>query len=453
MFERDCSLQRRHQKVIEEAPAPGMTDSVRKAMTDAAINAAKAVNYVGAGTVEFIVDGSGKLKKDGFWFMEMNTRLQVEHPVTEMITGLDLVEWQIRVAQGEKLPKQSAIKMKGHAVEARLYAEDPANDFLPSIGRLSKFYINDYPDAPISERTDTGVAAGDSISVFYDPMIAKYIIHAEHRNTAIKTLCENLEWSSIHGVTTNSSFLVRLLKLKEFLDGTPTTHLIPTHIDDLVNDPNTFPLIAYAHAAVSLLVSKTQLSWRQARSGRVVRTPFDELNALRLNSPNITKIAFEQNDNAISVGVLPQKNQWLCEVGGKKFTIFDEDIDETDDRLDTLQFKQAWRSKINTEAITLTRNGKTFIVPLHLSAGDSAASSSDAVTAPMPGKIIALNVAIGDAVTEGDALVVMEAMKMEQTLTAPRDGIIAEIGAGVGELVTDGTILVQLEEIDKKPSS
>ena len=232
MFERDCSLQRRHQKVIEEAPAPGMTDVVRKAMTDAAIEAAKAVNYVGAGTVEFIVDGSGKLKKDGFWFMEMNTRLQVEHPVTEMITGLDLVELQIRVAQGEKLPKQKDIKMEGHAVEARLYAEDPANDFLPSIGYLSRATnFKNWKSNDGYHRIDTGVEGGDRITPFYDPMIAKVIGYAETRDEAIRECDVGITTSLVDGIISNDQFLVNCLNHPDFENGLVSTGFIEKHQD------------------------------------------------------------------------------------------------------------------------------------------------------------------------------------------------------------------------------
>jgi len=448
MFERDCSLQRRHQKVIEEAPAPGMTDPVRKAMTDAAIKAAKAVDYVGAGTVEFIVDGSGKLKKDGFWFMEMNTRLQVEHPVTEMITGLDLVEWQIRVARGEKLPKQSAIKISGHAVEARIYAEDPANDFLPSIGRVTRIAISDYVDESIKVRMDTGVAESDPVSVFYDPMIMKYIVQAETREIAIKAIRDNLEWSSIEGVTTNSEFLVRLLNLKDFVDGNPTTHLIPAHIDYLVNNPYEFPTVGYAHAAVSVLKSLERTTRRRDRIGTNRRTPFDDLSAFRMNQSNFTQIVFEKEGSPVPVYVSPKREGWQCVVGTETVTIIHGDADDADDDLSTLQFSQAWDADILQEQVELRRKGKRLIVPLLATSGDQQKNSSDAITAPMPGKIIALNCGAGDAVSEGDALVVMEAMKMEQTLTAPRDGVVAEVGAAVGELVTDGTVLVRLEEAE-----
>ena len=223
LFERDCSVQRRHQKVIEEAPAPGMTEEVRTAMTDAAVRAAKAVDYVGAGTVEFIVDGSGSLRTDGFWFMEMNTRLQVEHPVTEEITGLDLVEWQIRVARGESLPDQDDLSIDGHAIEARLYAEDPETDFTPSVGRLHHF------KRPDDIRIDTGFDTGDLVSRHYDPMIAKLIVHANTREEAIDGLRRATAKTSTHPVKTNAAFLQAILKTQDFQSGKLDTSFIANH--------------------------------------------------------------------------------------------------------------------------------------------------------------------------------------------------------------------------------
>ena len=449
MFERDCSLQRRHQKVIEEAPAPGMTDTVRKAMTDAAVQAAKAVNYVGAGTVEFIVDGSGKLRTDGFWFMEMNTRLQVEHPVTEMITGLDLVELQIRVAQGEKLPKQAEIKMEGHAVEARLYAEDPANDFLPSIGRILRLGLEGYPDG-VTERIDTGVATNDRISIFYDPMIAKYIIHAKDRDTAIHELGENLEWALIEGVVTNIGFLVRLLTLKEFRKGTPTTHLIPKYTDYLINNPNEITNLGYANAAASILLKKTRAIRRLARFGNSWMSPFNETQAFRLNQKNRTQIIFEHNNEPLTVNVTPLKEQWECEINGSIYTIYNDDIEDKDDSLKSLQYIGAWNSNITETDVILTRKGKRLVVPIFNPAKELLSGGGNALTAPMPGKIIAVKARAGDSVKAGDSLIIMEAMKMEMTLEAPRDGVVAEVSAEVDALVADGEMLLSLEEIEKE---
>ena len=454
MFERDCSLQRRHQKVIEEAPAPGMTDSVRKAMTDAAINAAKAVNYVGAGTVEFIVDGSGKLKKDGFWFMEMNTRLQVEHPVTEEITGLDLVEWQIRVAQGEKLPKQTDIKMSGHAIEARLYAEDPANDFLPSVGRIETLHF------PLEHRVDSAFESYNKIysdrtarvSQFYDPMIAKIITHEDNRQTAIAELAIGLYSLAVEPIKTNAAYLYRVCQLESFLTGNVSTALLPNYHDEVVATIHARQEQRDLDVLMGAIVRELD-KFYDARppKGGFASDDHKYKIAWRLNAEPVATLFFSIEDRPYHIKVHQTSGHWTYEINGEypRESLL-EDATTLNDLEIAADMAVSWSGLDNNgvravEGVTLKVTKSPIIV--------STTASSDAITAPMPGKIIALNVAIGDKVTEGDALVVMEAMKMEQTLTAPRDGIIAEIGAGVGELVTDGAILVQLEEIDKKPSS
>jgi len=403
MFERDCSLQRRHQKVIEEAPAPGMTDAVRKAMTDAAIEAAKAVNYVGAGTVEFIVDGSGNLKKDGFWFMEMNTRLQVEHPVTEMITGLDLVELQIRVAQGEKLPNQKDIKLAGHAVEARLYAEDPANDFLPSVGPLQNY--NGYFD---DIRIDSGVEEDDQISVYYDPMIAKFISHCEDRKSAINTLRETCEFTSIYPIKTNVSFICACLMHPEFQSGHVSTHFIGKHISLLTKKipvENDLYEIAKTLKITSLPENKH---------------PFDDLSGWRPNLlPKTDRVVYVNSDEVR----LPIAIEAL-----------------SDGHI------SPWKAL--PEGTLITVGNRPYLVSSHGEFGQQL-SSADSLSAPMPGKIIAVNAKVGDRVKAGDALIIMEAMKMEMTLEAPRDGVVAEVPVVADDLVTDGEILLSLEEIEK----
>ena len=454
MFERDCSLQRRHQKVIEEAPAPGMTDSVRKAMTDAAINAAKAVNYVGAGTVEFIVDGSGKLRTDGFWFMEMNTRLQVEHPVTEEITGLDLVELQIRVAQGEKLPKQTDIKMSGHAIEARLYAEDPANDFLPSIGRLStEANFSDFKSSDGHHRIDTGVEGGDRITPFYDPMIAKIIGYGENRETAIDECEVGIITSLIDGIASNDQFLINCLSHPEFKIGHVSTGFIETHSEMLIW-PNLLDLdetYALAGAQYFSAEQDSPVSFFKPSRNTATPTPFDDYEGWRTNLEEVKKVWFLRGQESVEVEYeSSDKNSITLLVNGRSIQVLDETDDNVGlDHRALLKYRNSWGFQIDNEGISIQKDATFVFVPFYSSVGAATSASSGAITAPMPGKIIALNVAVGDKVTEGDALVVMEAMKMEQTLTAPRDGIITEIGAGVGELVTDGAILVSLEEEKK----
>ena len=417
MFERDCSLQRRHQKVIEEAPAPGMTEDVRKAMTDAAVQAAKAVNYVGAGTVEFIVDGSGKLRKDGFWFMEMNTRLQVEHPVTEMITGLDLVELQIRVAQGEKLPKQKQIKLKGHAIEARLYAEDPANDFLPSVGQLKILNLQQ------SGRIDTGVEERDMISVFYDPMIAKLITHAPHRNTAIKNLKNMCKGTRVYPPRCNLRFLINCLGNETFQSGQVSTHFIDQHNKNLTqtNFETDKKAIEYAIAPTKSALMSRVHDLAYAPGPRITdlweNSPFADDSGWRLNQANRRTYAKFCNGQT---------------------TLFSLDVQK--------------ELNINSRAIFQPEGTVVFIDGFYYLiqeiGGDdlNGSFSSNALTAPMPGKIIAVNAKTGDNVKAGDPLIVMEAMKMEMTLEAPRDGVVAEVTAAVDALVTDGELLLSLEE-------
>ncbi len=411
MFERDCSLQRRHQKVIEEAPAPGMTDSVRKAMTDAAIEAAQAVNYVGAGTVEFIVDGSGALRKDGFWFMEMNTRLQVEHPVTEMITGLDLVELQIRVAQGEKLPKQKDIKMEGHAVEARIYAEDPSNDFLPSIGILKRVqmpanaYFNwgmsaqdcDYTPRVDFIRFDTAIFEGDTVSQFYDPMIGKLISHCQTREDAIFSVRAACSQFGSHPVKSNAFFLEYCLKHQTFNKGAVHTNLIL----DIFKEGIVFPDYETdkEHLAGRLNPVNGESLYEVVDGWRLNQTPRQHHYVWINGEPRQLPIGDK-------LGGYRTPNTNIVFVGNRPYHI-----------------------GIPTKPFTSKENINTL-------------------TAPMPGKIIAVNVGIGDDVKSGDKLVIMEAMKMEMSLEAPRDGIVASVNCAAGELVTDGAVLLELENED-----
>ena len=450
MFERDCSLQRRHQKVIEEAPAPGMSDAVRKAMTDAAVQAAKAVNYVGAGTVEFIVDGSGKLRTDGFWFMEMNTRLQVEHPVTEMITGLDLVELQIRVAQGEKLPKQKDIKLNGHAVEARLYAEDPANDFLPSVGRLDTFNLSTYAEEGRLIRIDTGVQERDVISVYYDPMIGKVTCWAPNRNDAIEELVDNLAYGTISGLKSNLDFLIQLLASNSFQKNKLSTNLIAENLNSLI-PPDTSKLpIALAHAAVAIVRDGFKEKLRLHRYQGTAATPWEANDGWRANINANYSTTFIHNDEITEAKVISfSDTEWEVAINGQIFKLINDDIDGGFSKDITLKYMQAWRPNVTPEYVELRRNGVTIKVLRETSGGDAAAASGDTVTSPMPGKIIAVNVKPGDTVKAGDPVIVMEAMKMEMTLEAPRDGVVEEVAAEVDALVSDGEVLLTLEEAKK----
>ena len=454
MFERDCSLQRRHQKVIEEAPAPGMTDEVRKAMTDAAVKAAQAVDYVGAGTVEFIVDGSGKLRKDGFWFMEMNTRLQVEHPVTEMITGLDLVELQIRVARGEKLPKQKDIKMEGHAVEARLYAEDPANDFLPSIGYLSEgTNFKNFKSSDGHHRIDAGVEAGDRITPFYDPMIAKVIGYSENRDTAIQECTVGITSSLVGGIINNDQFLVNCLDHPDFEQGLVSTGFIEKHQNYLIW-PELIKLdeiFALAGAEYFSSEQDNPVNFFKPSRNSATATPFDDYEGWRNNLEEVKKVWFIRDGESVEVEYeSSNENSITLLVNGAPFQVYDGKNFDMEMTLNNLvQHRKHWRFRIETDGVSIEREAAYVFVPFFHAVDTASASSANALTAPMPGKIIAVNAKAGDSVKAGDPLIIMEAMKMEMTLDAPRDGVVAEVSAAVDALVSDGEMLLALEEIEK----
>jgi 3-methylcrotonyl-CoA carboxylase alpha subunit len=403
LFERDCSLQRRHQKVVEEAPAPGMDEATRAALCAAAVRAAQAVDYVGAGTVEFIADGSGPLRADRIWFMEMNTRLQVEHPVTEAITGQDLVEWQLRVASGEPLPcRQEDLRINGWAVEARLYAEDPARDFLPSVGRIEAL---GWPD-PRHVRVDSGVEQGDAVTPFYDPMVAKLIAHAPGRQEAIDTLAGSLDELLLWPLRTNASFLARTLRQPDFVAGAVDTGLLGRHRDGLVTDP----------PAPSALLARTVREWPMGDDpGDGV---WHRLPGFRVNAD-------------------PAETTWLY-VDGRAVTV---------DRAWSTDPSGAAGSTriIGPDAVLLCRKGTTYLVSLSPPEGTQANGAGDgAVVAPMPGRIVSVEVTQGTVVEAGERLVVMEAMKMEQALIAPFAGTVAALPAEVGGTVAEGMLLARV---------
>ncbi|MFZ5720423.1 MAG: acetyl/propionyl/methylcrotonyl-CoA carboxylase subunit alpha [Pseudomonadota bacterium] len=400
LYERDCSLQRRHQKVIEEAPAPGMSEQARAAVTEAAVKAARAVGYVGAGTVEFIADASEGLRGDRIWFMEMNTRLQVEHPVTEMVTGLDLVEWQFRVAAGEPLPlSQDEIGLTGHAVEARLYAENPATGFLPSIGRLESFSL------PTNVRVDSGVDEGDAITPFYDPMIAKLIAHAPTREQAIADLCEACSDVEVWPVKTNAAFLVRCLETPDFIVGSVDTGLIGRELDALTAPAEPSPE-ALATAG---------WAFRQAVEGHAAETtPWVELKGFRLNAAPATTARLFHGEHAVEVE-MPLEPTRFVHVESE-------------------------------EAVVVFEAGEAFLFRDHPPVADSDAAGDGQIRAPMPGKVTQVSVETGQKVAKGQPLLTLEAMKMEHALSAPFDGVVEELAAELGAQVSEGTLLVRLAE-------
>ncbi len=426
LFERDCSLQRRHQKVIEEAPAPGMPEEVRAAMGAAAVAAAKAIGYAGAGTVEFIADGSRGLRADGFWFMEMNTRLQVEHPVTEAVTGVDLVAWQLRVAAGEPLPRrQEELTLSGHAVEARLYAEDPAKGFLPAIGTLSHLA---FPD---DVRVESGVRAGDAISPWYDPMIAKVIAHGATREIALRRLGQALEATRVAGCTTNLGFLARLVRQADFAAGRVDTGLIER---DLVALTEPQP-VSEAVLAVAALAAGGQLAAGDPLAGFALWGPLARTVVLELGGER----------HGVRVETL----------GPGRFRVDDramEIVGWDQGELAVVVDGAALRLGVTAEGgrVTVFAGAEAWVVgvPDPLAVGAEAAAHGDDVRAPMPGLVKHLAAAAGQAVARGDVLVVLEAMKMEHSLLAPRDGVIAEVLVEAGAQVTDGTVLLLLEPAD-----
>ncbi|MCM8732119.1 acetyl/propionyl/methylcrotonyl-CoA carboxylase subunit alpha [Hephaestia sp. GCM10023244] len=403
LFERDCSLQRRHQKVIEEAPAPGMDQATRDAICAAAVRAAKAVDYEGAGTIEFIADASDGLRADRIWFMEMNTRLQVEHPVTEEITGQDLVEWQLRVASGEPLPKrQEELEINGWAIEARLYAEDPTKGFLPSTGRLD---ILNLPDHAL--RVETGVEEDDVVSAFYDPMIAKLIATAPTRDEAAELLADELDFTAVWPVRANAGFLVRALRHPRFLAGDVETGFIPATMDALL-PPRPSPAL-WKLAALNL-------GWMfDDAHGIAAGSSWGALDGFRLNAARSAPVAIEADGETRVI------DWWVGDdVGGGGRSVGD--------------------------SFVTTEHGVTVGFRLARSSQRAAGTAADGtILSPMPGRIIAVEVAAGDTVTQGQKLVTLEAMKMEHSLTAPFDGTIADLAATAGMQVSEGTLLVRVE--------
>ena len=426
LYERDCSAQRRHQKVIEEAPAPGMTPALRKAMTEAAVKAAKAIQYSGAGTIEFIVDASQGLKADRFWFMEMNTRLQVEHPVTEMITGVDLVEWQLRVAAGEKLPKtQDEIALSGHAFEARLYAEDATKGFLPAIGTLHHLRFPQQAPAGTTMRIETGVRQGDAISPYYDPMIAKLVVHGNDRATALSALEAMLTDTEIAGSVTNTAFLAALAADPDFAAGDVDTGLIGRKQEALTAIP----------VAGDEIVATAALAAANVAESRDPSDPWASLVGYAHFHAGARNIALKSGENTVTARITARSD------GG-----FDV---ATEHGTHALRAGGGKRLARWPEHVTVFSGaaGYNFGVPDPLAKADDAGAGAGNLRAPMPGLVKVVRAGPGEAVVKGQPLLILEAMKMEHTIAAPHDGIIAEIAAE-GAQVTDGTVLVKFVETD-----
>ena len=416
LFERDCSLQRRHQKVIEEAPAPGMTPEMRAAMGTAAVRAAEAIGYAGAGTIEFIVDGSGGLRPDGFWFMEMNTRLQVEHPVTELITGVDLVEWQLRVASGEPLPaRQEDLHIHGHAFEARLYAEDVPAGFLPATGTLAHLKF------PAHARIETGVRPGDSISPWYDPMIAKIVTHGATRAIALRELEAALIDTEVAGSVTNVDFLIALARHDGFGRGEVDTGLIARDLEALVKASEPDP-----RAKALAVLGLAGLDDPRIRGGVTLWQPLRRTIAweggeavLEVLGPGSARVTLDSVPHLIGY----EGGRWWVDGSPRRSRI------------------------VNHAAGTSVFGGRSLtLVPLDPLARGGDEAGGGLTLSPMPGLVKAVFVAPGQDVAAGDRLAILEAMKMEHTLTAARDGRVAEVLARAGDQVEAGAPLIRLEE-------
>ncbi|HEX8527959.1 acetyl/propionyl/methylcrotonyl-CoA carboxylase subunit alpha [Allosphingosinicella sp.] len=417
LFERDCSLQRRHQKVIEEAPAPGFDWALRDVVCGAAVRAAKAVDYVGAGTVEFIADASEGLRGDRIWFMEMNTRLQVEHPVTEEITGQDLVEWQLRVASGEKLPKaQDELGIDGWAMEARLYAEDPATGFLPSTGRLERFLL-----ASSSDRVETGYEEGDVVSPFYDPMIAKLVVHEDSREEAVERLAAMASYALVWPVKTNNYFVSRCLRDGEFRCGAIDTGFVARKLGELTDlappEPET------------LAVGASELLKRSQLRGRTTRPKWPDPATrreaaiggvgFRLNAEADLTMAAMVDGTAMALSIRPNSS------GGIRWTI-------------------EW---VDSGVLVSNDDGQLVLFEPPAARGRAVSAEGDGtMLSPMPGRVLSVEVAQGDRVAKGQKLLTLEAMKMEHGLSAPFDGIVAELNVEAGAQVSEGTVLARVEK-------
>ncbi|MEW9897906.1 acetyl/propionyl/methylcrotonyl-CoA carboxylase subunit alpha [Chitinivorax sp. PXF-14] len=440
LFERDCSVQRRHQKVLEEAPAPGMSEERRRQMGEAACNAARAIGYVGAGTVEFIVDTlTGE-----FYFMEMNTRLQVEHPVTEMITRQDLVEWQLRVASGEPLPlDQAGLAIHGHALEARVYAEDPAKDFLPAIGRLDVLRT---PQEGEFVRVDSGVVEGDEISPYYDPMIAKLIVWGEDRDTALRRMRQALADYRIVGLTTNLDFLAQVVAHPSFASGDVDTGLIARHRDELIPPPQPASADTLAIAALAELLDIEATAEARRGASADAGSPWHLANGWRLNEDTHTELHFRDTFDECTVVVHYRGDQYLLEIQGQTLPCSARRREDGKLAL-VLGGRQLTADVVRREnEIHLFAHGGHAVLQRFDPVLDALEEPDDggSLRAPMPGTVVALLIEAGARVEKGQALLVLEAMKMEHTIVAPQAGMVTELLYQVGERVNEGVELILL---------
>lgn len=450
LFERDCSVQRRHQKIIEEAPGPGISPEVRQRLGEAAVRAAKAVNYVGAGTVEFIMDA-----QHNFYFMEMNTRLQVEHPVSEMITGTDLVEWQLRVAAGEKLPlSQEEILLRGHSFEARIYAEDPNNNFLPGAGPLLHLST---PQGDQCTRIETGVREGDEVSAHYDPMIAKLVVWGEDRSAALKKLRYCLRQYNIVGLNTNIEFLLSLSGHPEFEAGNVHTSFIEQHYEELFPASQRASGEMLCQVALGLLLQEKQHTDNYRKQSNDTYSPFVSSNGRRLNVLHCRNLTLQLGDNRVAISVTYNPDgTYSMETEGQVFHVSGELQTEGDVTYLRCSVNGVMsRPKLvildNTVHIFSMESSAQISVPVpKFLAGVSASSAQGGAVAPMTGTIEKVLVKVGDTVQKGDPLMVMIAMKMEHTIRAPKAGVIKKVFFKEGSQANRHAALVEMEEKEKE---
>ena len=440
LFERDCSVQRRHQKVIEEAPAPGLSEATRHALGAAAVRLAQAIGYTGAGTVEFLLD-----RNDAFYFMEMNTRLQVEHPVTEMTTGLDLVEWQLRVAAGEPLPlAQDQITRSGHAIEARLYAEDPERGFLPSTGTLAHLRL---PEPSSAVRIETGVAAGDRISLFYDPMLAKVIAWGPDRAAALRRLDTAIGGCEVVGPATNLDLLARVIGHPDFAAGAVATGFIEDHAAELLAPACPPDAWALAIACLWLLARRREQAELAAAAGGDPHSPWHRIDGWRLNDVGHQTLRLRAGGEPVTVDARSEDGGWRLRFADRD--LLGNAAPGADGRLEVELDGERCRVGVvafGDQLHLFTPRGRFRVQrvdPLAIAAAEDDAG--DVVAAPMPGRIVRQLVAAGARVRRGAPLLVLEAMKMEHTIVAPSDGLVAAIRYAEGDQVEEGVVLLDFE--------
>jgi 3-methylcrotonyl-CoA carboxylase alpha subunit len=438
--ERECSAQRRYQKVLEESPSPFLAPELRAAMGEAAVKAARTIDYVNAGTVEFIVAPSGE-----FYFMEINTRLQVEHPVTEMVTGLDLVEWQLRVAAGEALPlAQDQIRQDGHAIEVRLYAEDPEAGFLPGSGKLERLRL---PQTDAHVRVDSGVVTGDTVTIFYDPMIAKLIVHDVDRAAALARMRDALAQCEISGPKSNIDFLERLVRHPAIVDGTIDTGYLDRHLDEFMPDPKMDRQLLLA-AATAQLLGQERAAREQAANSSDPYSPWAIADGWRLGHAGKRTLAFLYRDARIDAVAHGSAGDYRIELGDTTVEVSGARLS---DAILSARFDgEGRRFHVDPDARRIVvhdgeRRLRLEPVAVYRREQGATDAAGHRVTAPMPGRVVVVRAKAGDLVRAGEEMLVIEAMKMELSLKAPRDGTVAEVRAIAGDFVEADAVLVTLE--------